>query len=306
MRFSTTLRSASTASEMDQSIGLIGLGFMGCALATRLLAAGFQVSGFDIDAAKIARLEALGGQAARSVVDVGLHCKRIVVAVYDTVQVEEVVVGNAGLASAARSHTVLCTSTVEPERIAALAQCAAARGIHLVECPISGTSSQVRSGDGVGLLAGASEAIAGVRDILDAICPKRHIVGAPGDAARAKLAINLVLQLNRAALAEGLVFAERLGVDPAAFLAVLRDSPARSDVMDTKGEKMLRGDFSAQSRIAQTLKDAELMLSEARRLGQQLPLMELNAVLLAEAIAQGGGERDSAAVVEAICARRTA
>ena len=105
---------------------------------------------------------------------------------------------------------------------------------------------------------------------------------------------------SRAALAEGLVFAERLGLSPAEFLTVLRESPAASAVMAGKGEKMVRREYTPQSHIAQTLKDAQIMIETAHRLGQNLPMMDANAALLAAAIAMRGGEVDSAAVIEAI------
>lgn len=85
-----------------------------------------------------------------------------------------------------------------------------------------------------------------------------------------------------------------------AFLKVLAASPAHSDVMEAKGDKMLQRDYSPQSRIAQTLKDAELILNEARRHGQRLPLMEVNAAILMASIDLGGPDRDSSAVIEAI------
>src|SRR5439155_1704445 len=82
----------------------------------------------------------------------------------------------------------------------------------------SGASAQVATGEAVGLIAGDPEAVARAADLLDAVCPRRFLLGKVGHAGRAKLAVNLVLGLNRLALAEGLVFAERLGLDPAAFL----------------------------------------------------------------------------------------
>jgi 3-hydroxyisobutyrate dehydrogenase-like beta-hydroxyacid dehydrogenase len=169
----------------------------------------------------------------------------------------------------------------------------------LIEFPISGTSAQLRRGDAIGLLGGEPLAIEPVREVLSAICAQTFSFGPAGSAARAKLAVNLVLQLNRAALAEGLVFAERMGLDSRKLLTLLRASPSRSEVMDAKGDKMLDRDYAPESRIAQTLKDAELMLAEAKRRGQRLPLMEANALLLAAA-SQEDGERDSAAVMEAI------
>ncbi len=169
----------------------------------------------------------------------------------------------------------------------------------------AGTSAQIEAGNGVGLLAGPKESVSLATDLLEVFCPQWFHMGSLGGAAKAALAINLVLQLNRAALAEGLVFAERLGLSPAAFLEALRGSPAGSQVMAVKGEKMVRREYSPQSPVThtlvtQTLKDAQFILETAHRLGQHLPMMEVNAALLAAAIAQGGDRRDSAAVIEAI------
>ena len=115
--------------------------------------------------------------------------------------------------------------------------------------------------------------------------------------ARAKLATNLVLGLNRAAFAEGLVFAESLGIQPAAFLELVLASPARSDAAALKGPLMVAGDFAPQSRIRQHLKDLELMLAGAGAMGQRLPLTETHAALLRAAVACGDGELDNAAIV---------
>ena len=255
--------------------------------------------GFDANPDKALLLP--GIEVAASADEICLRCARVVLAVYDTAQVESVV---EELETTAHPMDVLCTTTVEPRRIAFIAARAARYGITLVEAPVSGTSAQLEAGKGVGLLAGPPGAIERLTDLLDAICPQRFNLGSPGNAAKAKLAINLVLQLNRAALAEGLVFAERLGLKPAEFLEVLRASPAGSNVMTEKGDKMVRREYSPQSHIAQTLKDAKLMLETAHRLGQNLPMMEANATLLAIAIALGGDERDSAAVIEAIRSSR--
>src|SRR5207253_902510 len=97
-------------------------------------------------------------------------------------------------------------------------------------------------------------------------------IGVLGDAGRAKLAINLILGLNRLALAEGLVFAERLGLDLARFLEIARASACWSQVMDVKGDKMVRGDFAPEGRVMQHLKDVRLILEQARRARQELPL----------------------------------
>lgn len=288
-------KEAARSGSHAEPTGLIGLGLMGGAIAHRLLGAGLRVLGYDIDPDKAVLIP--GIETAASADAICLACNRIVIAVYDTSQVESVV---EELETTAHPMIVLCTTTVEPRRIAFVAARAARYGITLIEAPISGTSAQVEAGKGVGLLTGPYDAIIRVGDILDAICPQRFFLGTTGNAAKAKLAINLVLQLNRAALAEGLVFAEKLGLAPAEFLKVLRSSPAASEVMAEKGEKMVHAEYTPQSHIAQTLKDAQIMIETAHRLGQNLPLMEVNAALLAAAIALRGSEADSAAVIEAI------
>lgn len=280
--------------EAKLPIGIAGLGLMGGAIAARLLDARFDVLGFDIDPGKFA---ASGGvQRAGSLRDVADRCRCIVIAVYDTAQVGQVL---DELLPAGGGRIYICTTTCDPAKLEAIAARVAQSGSTLVEFPISGTSAQLRSGEAIGMSGGPAEAISGIDGVLAAMCAKRFHVGKAGDAGRAKLAINLVLQVNRAALAEGLVFAERMGLDARSFFEVLRASPARSAVMDAKGDKMLRRDYTPESRIAQTLKDAQLMLAEANRLGQRLPLLEANAALLAAAVG-ADGERDSAAVIEAV------
>jgi 3-hydroxyisobutyrate dehydrogenase-like beta-hydroxyacid dehydrogenase len=280
-------------------IGLIGLGLMGTALAARLIAAGFTVTGFDIDAARCAELRRNGGIAAMSASDVFAHCRTIVLALFDASQIEAVLHGLAP--SVGASGTVMiCITTCAPEDIASLARRAADHGFFLIEAPISGTSKQTRNGSALALIAGEPRAIETVRAVLDALCPRQIFIGNIGDASRTKLAINLILQNTRAALAEGIAFAESMGLNAEAFLAAARQSAAYSSVMDAKGEKMLVRDFTPQSHIAQTLKDAELILDEGRRRGQSLPVTTVQVALLRTTIALLGGEVDSAAIVEAI------
>ncbi len=268
------------------AVGIIGIGLMGEVYARRLAAAGFAVIGFDIDAAKSARLAAIGGRAG-TLAEVARDCDPIVLALFSTDQVEEVV--EQTLVSAAAGKIVICTSTCDPDRIAALGARVAGK-LRFLEVPVSGTSEQVRQGDGVGLIGGDAEIATDAAPVLDALFPRRHHIGKVGDGGRAKLAINLVLGLNRVALAEGLVFAERIGLDPAAFLAVARASAAASQVMDTKGPKMVAGNFTPEGRVKQTLKDAHLMLDQAGKAGQQLPLLSVHAEILDACLKHGEGD----------------
>ena len=185
-----------------QVIGVIGLGLMGEVLADRLMAAGFGVQGHDIDPAKNARLAARGGEA----VPLAEVARRdvVVLAVFSTDQVEDVV--ERTLKPVGGGKIVLCTSTCDPDRIAALAA-RVAPDIRFLETPVSGTSEQVRNGEGLGLIGGDPQVAAEVKPLLDAVFPRRVHIGQWGDGGRAKLAVNLILGLNRLALAKGIVTA---------------------------------------------------------------------------------------------------
>jgi len=288
----------------EKTVGVIGLGLVGEALARRLIEAKFAVVGFDIDPARAERFKSYGGRPLRSVAEVARAAPRVLIAVFDTAQVTDVIEGANGLiAAGGRLATV--HSTCDPDQLAALATRVAGRGFTLIEVPLSGSSAQIRQGDGVGLLGGAADALAHVTDILDVICPRRFTLGAVGNGSRAKLAVNLVLGLNRVALAEGLAFGERLGLDAAAFLDVLKGSAAYSQVMDTKGRKMVTRDFASEGKVTQHLKDVHLILQQAGARGQQLPLATVNAALLEACVAHGEADLDNSIVIEEIRRRRT-
>ncbi len=285
-----------------RQIGIAGLGLLGSALAHRLVQAGYSPKGYDIDPDKIAALAKAGGIAAT--LDEVAHCDVVMLAVFDTSQVEDVVTNAVLPALTGVPKIVLCASTCDPDRIAALSETVSAHGLTLVETPVSGSSAQVRKGDGVGLLGGNKDAIDGVADIVDALYPKWFYMGPVGNGGRAKLAINHMLGLNRLVLAEGLVFAQTLGLDPAALLEVARQSAAYSQVMDIKGPKMVSGDYTPQGFIHQSLKDFKLIIEQAAKRGQEMPLATLNAEVLAACVSRGESERDNAAVIEEIKRRK--
>ena len=114
-----------------------------------------------------------------------------------------------------------------------------------------------------------------------------------------KLAVNLVLGLNRAVLAEGLGYAESLGLDSATTLEVLQASLAASTVMETKGEKMLQRDFAPQARLAQHLKDVQIILDTGQAAGAHLPMSTVHQTLLAELVESGNGDLDNSVIIEA-------
>ncbi len=282
-------------------VGIIGTGLMGSACARRLIAAGQSVTGYDVDPAKAPAFAKLGGQTAASIAALARDGNTMVLAVFNTDQVEAAC--DALLAArpaGAPPITVICVSTCDPDRIEALAARLPADRLRFVEMPVSGTSEQTARGEALGLVGGCRIAADAVKPVLDAICPRRHHLGAAGNGGRAKLAINLILGINRAALAEGLVFAERMGLPLDAFLGVARDSAAYSQIMDIKGKKMIDGDFTPHGKIAQTLKDFSLMLELAQRLQQQLPLATTYTDIVEGCMGAGEAELDNAAVIREI------
>jgi 3-hydroxyisobutyrate dehydrogenase-like beta-hydroxyacid dehydrogenase len=282
-------------------VGLIGVGLMGAMFAERLLVAGFDVIGYDIVPERNEVLRKLGGTPAASGADVARRCDTIILMVFNTDQVEDVV-ENDILQAVGRGSgkIVMCSSTVDPNRIAALGASATERGLRFLETPVSGTSQQCREGLGVGLIGGDAALMAEVKPVLDALYPRMYHIGGYGDGGRAKLAINLILGINRTALAEGLVFAERVGLDPGKFLDVAMASAAYSRVMDGKGPKMVKGDFSPEGHMEISLKDATLMREQSRLAGQQLPLLETYRELLAACIDNGQGKLDNSSVIKEI------
>jgi 3-hydroxyisobutyrate dehydrogenase-like beta-hydroxyacid dehydrogenase len=285
----------------NSPVAIVGLGLMGEVYAKRLLDAGIPVVGFDIDPARRAQLNEIGGRAVNSIAELAAPARCIIIAVFNTDQVADVIENHLLPALGDGSNKiVLCMSTCDPDQVAALAARVMPRGIRYLDVPVSGTSDQVRRGDGVALIGG-DNAIAGeVTDVFDALFARRFHVGKIGDGGRAKLAVNLILGLNRLALAEGLVFAERLGLDPAAFLDVARGSASYSQVMETKGPKMVSGDFSPEGRAKQTLKDVHLMLGQAASVGQKLAMLEVHAGVLEACVRAGEADLDNSVIIKEV------
>lgn len=286
-------------------VGIIGVGLMGGVFAERLTKAGFQVVGYDVDATKSARLAGMGGRTAASVAELARQCDPIIVVVFSVDQVEDVI--ENGILSAvgeSSNKAVLCASTCDPDRVAALGERVSRRGLRFLETPVSGTSDQVRRGDGTGLIGGDPQLAAEFKPVLDAIYARTFHIGGYGDGSRAKLAVNLILGITRTALAEGLVFAERLGLDPGAFLEVAKASAAYSRVMEGKGPKMVRGDFTPEGAVAVSLKDATLMREQGRKAGQVLPLLEAYRGILEACAQRGEADLDNSSVIQEIRRRK--
>ena len=286
-------------------IGIVGIGLVGTAIAQRLLAEKFDVVGFDVDWAKCEQLKQIGARAVSSSAALAQETNRVILSLPDTDAVLRVVEGPGGILEAETPPTyIIDTTTGDPEKTEELAQRLAKRGIYFLDAPFSGSSLQLRSRDVVFMVGGNEAAFKTCEDIFQALAEKIFYIGPSGSGSRAKLASNLVLGLNRLALAEGLVFASKLGLEPRAFLELLKVTPAYSVAMDVKGKKMVNGDFTPQARLRQHHKDVSIILKYAQKYGQELPLSSVHLDILAKAIAAGEGELDNSAVIREI-ERRT-
>ena len=225
--------------------------------------------GYDIAPERVREHAARGGIAADSPADAARGADTVVTCLMTADIVREALLGRDGaLGAAGPGAVVVDCSTIHPDASAALAADLARRGIAMLDAPVAGSSGQARRREAPVVVGGDREVFERCRPILDAIARRAHHVGPNGAGARAKLVVNLVLGLNRLALAEGLLFGLRQGLDGPDLLAVLKDSAAYSRAMDVKGERMLAERFEPEGKLAQHLKDVELMLEVGPRGGR--------------------------------------
>jgi 3-hydroxyisobutyrate dehydrogenase-like beta-hydroxyacid dehydrogenase len=286
---------------MTTTIGIVGLGLLGHAVASRLLAAGHAVVGFDIVAARREALVALGGTPAASASAVMAVADGVCTVLPSLAAVESVILGPDGLVAVAPpGRTIIQMSTISPTLTRRLADGAHARGVEFLDCPISGTSGMVARGDGIVFAGGTREAFERWRPVLESLLPRAVFVGAAGQAMFLKLVANLLVALNSAAAAEALALAQRGGLDLQLALDVLATSAATSRMLEVRGPMMVQGEFPAQMKLDLFMKDLHLIQEAAAGTGAELPLTDVAARLYGAAQAAGHGGEDLASVVRVL------
>lgn len=277
-------------------VGIIGIGLVGTAIAERLLASGYQVTGYDIRPERIDEFSLLGGNPAYCATEVASLCERVILSL-PTSEIAASVVDEI-CPALARGALVIDTTTGAPADAISFAESLAGSHIDYVDATVAGSSRQVRNREAILLCGGTEVAFSRCVDLFELWSKRAFHVGPPGSGARMKLVINLVLGLNRAVLAEGLEFARASGIDPYLALEILKESPAYSRAMDTKGLRMLNEEFDPEARLSQHLKDVRLILTSGKQSGARLPLSGLHEELLAAAEAAGFGSSDNSAVIK--------
>ncbi len=279
-----------------RTVGMIGLGLLGSAIVERLLAAGFEVVGYDVDDARRQALAGMGGKPVDDAAEVFAQSEVVLLSLPNSDIVAEVV---TTAAAAIRPATlVIDTTTGDPQAAETMGRQLAGRGARYLDATVAGSSEQARQGEVLVMVGGQEADFTAASAVLATFAADALYVGPWGAGSRMKLVVNLVLGLNRAVLAEGLTLAEALGLDPQRALELLQASAAYSKVMDIKGQKMLASDFRPQARLSQHLKDVRLILEAGGRTGAALPLSSLHRELLERAEAAGWGDSDNSAVIE--------
>ena len=284
---------------MKQRIGFVGVGLMGGWLAQHLLAAGFSVTAHDIDPAKVEAIVKAGGKKASAPEQIAPQVDVIILSLPSSQIVNEVVTDSLKLFETGRKGLiVLDASTADPAMSIELARQLREKGIEMLDSTISGTSEMARVKDTIFMVGGTREIYEQCVPLFAAMGREWVYMGENGKGAVIKLVVNLVLSLNRMALAEGLTLAKKAGLDQLQTLEVLKKSAAFSKVMDQKGYRMINKQFLPPiGHLAIHYKDVRLMLALGASLDCPLPLLSLDAQALASEMSKGRGEWDSSDII---------
>jgi 3-hydroxyisobutyrate dehydrogenase-like beta-hydroxyacid dehydrogenase len=278
------------------TVGLIGLGNMGTAIAERLLDAGYPLLVSNRTPEKAEPLRARGAVVTASPEELTAQADVVITSLADDDALESVA---ATVVDAARPGTVLVdVSTVSPDASARVAARAEAASVDYLRAPVSGNPSVVRAGSLTFIVSGPRETLERVEPVLHAIGPTVHHVG-DGEQARAvKLAINLMIAVLAQSISEALVLGEASGVSRAALLEVMGSSAVGAPFVKYKAQALLDDDYSATFTMTLMEKDIDLVLEAAARAGVGLPLAgELKGYLHA-AVDAGYGDDDFIALFQ--------
>ncbi len=272
---------------------------MGHWLARHLLSGGFSVLAHDINPASVEAVVERGAARANSPEEMAAQVDVIMLSLPNSHVVNEVVKGALRLFETGRKGLIVIdTSTPDPEMSAELAAQLRQKGMEMLDATISGTSEMCAEKDIIFMVGGKEEVFRECEPMFSAMGKHAFFMGENGSGAVTKLVANLVLTLNRMALAEGLTLAKKAGLDQLQTLEVLKKSAAYSKAMDQKGYRMVKKQFlPPASRLASSYKDARLILALGARLDCPLPLMSFTVQAMASEVSKGRKEWDPADII---------
>ncbi|MBI3370841.1 MAG: NAD(P)-dependent oxidoreductase [Betaproteobacteria bacterium] len=278
-----------------QSVGVIGLGIMGSAMSANLVKAGFAVTGYDPVPVCRSALSRAGGRAVRSTAVVA---KRAGIIITSLPSSEALADASAELArTGRRGQIVIEASTLPIEVKQAARKVLAARGITLLDCPLSGTGAQARTRDLVVYASGESAAYRKCTAVFEGFARAHFLVGPFGDGSKMKFVANLLVAIHNVAAAEAIVLGIKAGLDPAKVLKIVSSGAGTSRMLEVRGPMMVKGDYSeATMKVSVWQKDMKIIAEYARSIDCPTPLFLASAPFYTAAMAMGRGREDTGSV----------
>jgi 3-hydroxyisobutyrate dehydrogenase-like beta-hydroxyacid dehydrogenase len=289
-------RSASRRSR--GTVGQIGLGIMGGAFAKHLLAAGFNVVGYDVAPIAMRALARAGGHPARSCAEVAAKAWIVITSLPSPAAMEEAFFGKHGIAEGARPGTIVIeASTMTLELKVSLRRRLARKRVTLLDCPISGTGAQAAAKDIAIYASGDRRAFNRCRRVFDGFARSTYYCGEFGIGSKLKFVANLLVTIHNLSTAEAMVVGEKAGVDLGLLYRVISDGAGASRMFQVRGPMMVRGNYlpaHMKSKIYQ--KDIDIIRAFVRRLRCPTPLFDGSIPFYTAALRQGFALEDTAAI----------
>jgi L-threonate 2-dehydrogenase len=279
-------------------VAIVGVGNMGGAIAQRILDHRWPVQVFDIDAARMGALQALGATARSDAAQAAMGCGVLIVCVVDAAQTEEVLFGAKGAAHVMRAgQSVLLCPTISPTQVEGFARRLAEIGVSAIDAPMSGGPARARDGTMSLMVACDDAAFERQRAVIEIMSTKVFRVGGkPGDGARTKLVNNLLAGINLAGAAEAMAMAKRMGLDLARTLDVIEQSSGQSWIASDRMRRAIAGDYEPRAHVSLLQKDTRLAVEAARAAGFEGPLGPATHAVFARAAEAGLAGLDDAAL----------
>ena len=254
-------------------IGFIGLGIMGKPMVKNLLVSGFSVLAYDISAQAMETVKGYGAELAGDIAHLAQSCEVIFTMLPQSNHVEDVALGESGILYHAEPGTALIdTSSISPVASKTIAEKLAGNGILMIDAPVSGGELGAIKGTLSMMVGGEETVIDKVRPYLEAVSAEITHVGGNGAGCMVKLANQIMVNVNMAAMAEAVVFAEKAGIDTLKMYNAVKGGAAASAVLDEKIPKIVKGDYTAGGPISINAKDLQNVLDEGKLIKAPLPL----------------------------------
>ena len=278
-------------------LGFVGLGIMGRPMLNNLLRAGHTVVAYTRTAAVLDACVAQGAERGASNKDVGARAGFIFTMLPDGPQVEEVVLGADGILEGAQpGSAIVDMSSINPLVSQKIGKACAAKGIEFLDAPVSGGEPKAIDGTLAFMVGGSPEAFRRVEPILRCMGSSVTLTGPVGAGNTAKLANQIMVACNIAAMGEALTLAARCGLDPEVVMNAVKGGLAGSAVLNAKGPMLIARNFKPGFRIALHQKDLRNALQTAESMHVSVPLTALVQQMLTALIAEGKGDLDHAAI----------